>query len=935
MKLTFDIDVENQKLTRTDNSAPVSDSMNFLQFEYNIIGVLEAGVIVTPIFSREGDVYYPQFKKDANKITGLVPHEVILFASFQACVFTYDTKEEKRVTFNGVDISVKRSGFKLENLDESKTIYEQILEELANIKAGTGGNAREIELQTSETYIQWRYKSDETWNDLIALENLKGRDGTDGKDVTAIDDESELYDKTWSSKKIDSKLKDIVNNGIVGKNVEPAEDDIPRIYLSEGILPTTKDSTMMKFEYISKTAKHSGYVEIKCQGNSSMNYPKKNFTWKLYKDIDKLEKMKIDFKGWGKQNKFVTKANWIDLTHARNVVTARLWGDVVKSRIGYNNIPELLRTSPNQGAIDGFPIKVYSNGVYQGRYTMNIPKDGWMANMDKNLDNHCILCGESYDSGCFRKSAFIDGSDWTDELHDIVPQSIKTRWNQCINFVMNSTDNEFKTNIGNYFDIESIIDYLLFGIVSCGLDAFGKNQLYFTYDGLKWYASMYDMDSTWGLWWDGTKFVASNYSREQFEDSIGGKQGNLLYIRVLNLFTEELKARYSQLRKGVLSNTNILERFERFIDICPQDIVKEDYASTTANGSFTNIPSKTTNNIQQLRKYIVDRLSYSDTYMNTTILPTEPVEPEISVTGLTLDKDAINLSVFESDTSEVNLASNVTYTGTIDFISSDIELQPGMYEIKNIGEGNFAWIGLQAKINNEWKAIINGSNSTEGFKFAISNNAIIRIKGWKTSEQIVNNTNFGLFKLNNITITNVYEFTKLRDGIIEDFNRNTHETSNIITLDPTKCYLIRGKNGNYDLTGNSSVKIDNNIRNWSDTWEFMVKSTYIDNATSIQISTSKDYGLSNIELVEMTLSDSTTTVYGTDTIIATLTPSDTTNKNVTWTSSDTSKAIVEGNGLNATVTAVATGNATITCTSDDTTNGTISDSCVVIVSQLN
>jgi hypothetical protein len=209
-----------------------------------------------------------------------------------------------------------------------------------------------------------------------------------------------------------------------------------------------------------------------------MAYPKKNQTIKLYKNAICTEKLKVDFKGWGEQNKFCFKANWIDLTHARNIVSARLWGDVVKSRSDYNELPEELRTSPNQGAIDGFPVKVYASGIYQGRYTINIPKDAWMANMDDELDTHCILCGENYESGCFRAEAVIDETDWTDEIHDSVPDSIKNRWNEAINFVMNSTDDEFVSGIANYFDVSSLIDYYLFGLVSCGFDAFGKNQLY-------------------------------------------------------------------------------------------------------------------------------------------------------------------------------------------------------------------------------------------------------------------------------------------------------------------------------------------------------------------------------------------------------------------------------------------------------------------------
>ena len=461
---------------------------------------------------------------------------------------------------------------------------------------------------------------------------------------------------------VSSQCKDIakqIESGNIGNNVEPQLMDMPRIYFSEGTLPTTKTATMMRFDYYSKTAEYHGWAEIKCQGNSSMSYPKKNFTIKLYKDKEKTEKLKIDFKGWGKQSKFVLKANWIDLTHARNVVSARIWADIVKSRSGYSNLPELFRTSPNQGAVDGFPVIVYGNGYYQGRYTLNIPKDKWMSNMDDSLDTHCILCGENYASGCFRATANINGSDWTDELHDVVPASIKIRWNECISFVMNSTDEEFKSNLNNYFYVDSLIDYLLYGIISTGLDAFGKNQIYFTYDGQKWIASMYDMDSTWGLWWNGSSFVATDYPRESFEDFNGsGRQGNLLYIRLQQLFVNEIKARYTELKQTIFNYPYLVNKFEEFIQICPLDIVKEDYASTTANGAYKGIPSTTTNNIQQLRSYINARLTYVDSYINSLVVP-------VPCTGITLNANEL---VFKNSTATQTLVATVEPSNTTDSV---------------------------------------------------------------------------------------------------------------------------------------------------------------------------------------------------------------------------------------------------------------------------
>lgn len=426
-----------------------------------------------------------------------------------------------------------------------------------------------------------------------------------------------------------------------GSSVEPAYDDIPKVFFDEA-MPQTKTDIVTAFRYISKTKDISGYAEFKAQGNSSMSYPKKNVTVKMYEDEALEEKLKVNFKGWGEQRKHVYKANWIDLSNARNVVSARLWTDVVKSRAKYSSLPELLRTSPNQGAVDGFPVKVYSQGIYQGRYTLNIPKDVWMANMDDSLDEHCILCSENYASGCFRATASINGSDWTDEVHDTVPDSIKTRWNEVINFVMNSTDEEFKVNLENYFFSDSLIDYFIFGMVSCGLDAFGKNQLYFTYDGVKWIASMYDMDSTWGLYWNGSKFVSASYSREEFEDFVSSQssgQGNLLYIRLVNLFYEEIQSRYGELKQGALSIPNIINHFERFTDITPLDLVKEDYASTTGGGKFTGIPSQSTNNIQQIRQYVVDRYVYCDEYF-ASLTPEEPVP----ATGISLDKTTLTFT---------------------------------------------------------------------------------------------------------------------------------------------------------------------------------------------------------------------------------------------------------------------------------------------------
>ena len=441
-------------------------------------------------------------------------------------------------------------------------------------------------------------------------------------------------------------------NGYLVKDEEARNDitalkyndkDIPRVYLSGGLLPITKDFQTMKMKYVSSSETFECWITIKCQGTSSMSYDKKNFSIRLYEDEALTIKLKKDFKGWGPQYKFVWKANYIDLTHARNIVSARLWADCVKARSDYDQLPERLRTSPNQGAIDGFFIRVYYEGIYQGRYTWNIPKDPWMTNMDDTLEEHVLLCGENYASGCFRAAALIDETDWTDEIHKVVPDSVKTRWNEVISFVMNSTDVDFKANLNNYIDVTSVIDYYIFHYVCCGLDAMGKNQVYISYDGQKYYATSYDMDSTWGLYWDGATTVSPAYRMQKdYETGVHGTS-NLLYDRLEKLFEQEIYDRYQVLRNGPLSLENIIDRFESFM-ICDEAMIREDYEI------YPGIPGQSINNLKQIRQYASNRLNYVDDCIEAINAP------EVTANKL------------------YELTAKTTLNGTSDYIDTGIQL---------------------------------------------------------------------------------------------------------------------------------------------------------------------------------------------------------------------------------------------------------------------
>ena len=426
---------------------------------------------------------------------------------------------------------------------------------------------------------------------------------------------------------ISSLSEEIANlgNGTYS-SIEPADDDIPKVFIN-GNIPTTKDDVLAELEYVSKTRQFKAYLEIKCQGDSSMAYQKKNFTIKMFSDEARTIKLKKEFKGWGEHNKFVLKANWIDHSHARNIVSAKLWGQIVASRSDYNSLPTGLKTSPNNGAIEGFPVKVYNNGTYQGIYTWNIPKDDWLYGVDEYDANQFVLYGQHNTNGVYAETAtnfrkLWDGVSQSDREWEVEVGTnsdiVKTALNNVISLCMNADDVTFKNTLNNYLDIQSALDYYIFCYTICALDSLAQNMILVSYDGAKLYCSAYDLDSTFGLWWNGQSFVSTSYRcPEDYQEPY-----SLLWERIEKLYAEELKARHLELRNSVLSFHNMCTHFERFMDVIGLDLYAEDLTI------YTGIPSGSTNNIKQIRNYIRDRLTYVDGEFEN-IGEEEPDTPDI------------------------------------------------------------------------------------------------------------------------------------------------------------------------------------------------------------------------------------------------------------------------------------------------------------------
>ncbi len=390
---------------------------------------------------------------------------------------------------------------------------------------------------------------------------------------------------------------------------------VPVLFFEGDLEASTKEKPVnMTLKYQSEDVNFTAYCTMKVQGNTSAEYEKKNYNIKLYEDEAHTKKHKVDL-GWGEQFKYCLKANYIDASHARNIVNARLFAKITKSRVGHSPILDSL---PNMGLVDGYPVALYLNGSFYGMYTLNIPKDKWLLGMknDETVKQAILMADDWLPSVYLKEPIAIDYSNGWDLEHCTTQNSAWARnsFNRFIEFINTADDTEFKENLQEYIDVDSFIDTILFYIASGAYDNYVKNMLYVTYDGGDtWMCIPYDLDSTWGLYWDGSYFVSTDIGMPEGGDGNVWfkKSTNILFPKILSLFKDKVKQRYTALRAGVMSNDSIKAEFNSFFDLVPEVLYESD------NQRWPSKPQKSIDQKKQIFEYLDARLTLLDNFINT------------------------------------------------------------------------------------------------------------------------------------------------------------------------------------------------------------------------------------------------------------------------------------------------------------------------------
>ena len=477
----------------------------------------------------------------------------------------------------------------------------------------------------------------------------------------------------------------------------------------DGISKDTK--VLVKTSYSSADVSFESYATLKIQGFTSIRYAKKNYSLQFVQESGAKNKVLIQ-KDWGRQSKYCLKANWVDTTQARNIVSARLFGEIVHSR----GIDDEVNALVNGGAIDGYPILLYQNGDLLGLYTFNMPKDHWIFDMDDDSIHQAVLGADWYTNPTALWETMADPSDPGTRENGFDMEYCSTEdteegiawlgeaFNNFIAYLLNHDGQALKDTIDQYTTVERCIDYMLYMFFIRADDNHGKNILWLTYDGTSFIPSAYDMDGTWGMKWNG-QFEEIDVTKEYPPEP-----RNNLYKRLLDNYADEIKARYVELRQDVLSLYNIERRFNAFRDAIPELVYQAEARR------WPSAPSRSINTYARIMDFARAHTEYLDRYFGVTIHE----KGDDAFRAAFQCRDGAKVSVFPSQdvTSEaqpaeaaytVDAAGAPTKTdGSITFhvdakkkttVQIDAAPADGYAALEDLGDGNYRLSGVTADLD--------------------------------------------------------------------------------------------------------------------------------------------------------------------------------------------------------------------------------------------
>ena len=364
------------------------------------------------------------------------------------------------------------------------------------------------------------------------------------------------------------------------------------------------------------------YCQVNWQGTSSLQYVLKNFTVRL-KDENMAPFYYSPYPNGILEDTFCFKCDYMESTHSRNVGIAKFVNECLYD----SKNPMQLKDPKIRNTVNGFPVLMYINDELQGVYNFNL--DRYSTKSFGYIDpDTCLVYEVSANSdttaGAFFKWNETSGVDkltyYKSDFECLYPPTRAagndnmTELIRLIEWVNDSSDEDFKDNFERYFNKEYVLRYYLYVLVFGAVDSLGKNMKLATWDGLVWYPQVYDADTSIGL--DNTGFLKFDMDIEMGDLHVFNTTGSVLWRRVVELFQDELKAQYALMRLDRFTVDNIMKYvYGEQISKIPATFYNKDMQTKYLNFEDDFLIALHGSGEHHIRKWIRERIVYCDSLL--------------------------------------------------------------------------------------------------------------------------------------------------------------------------------------------------------------------------------------------------------------------------------------------------------------------------------
>lgn len=346
------------------------------------------------------------------------------------------------------------------------------------------------------------------------------------------------------------------------------------------------------------------YIGIEVRGGFSQTYPKKTFDIEFWTDGIGSDTEDVQFGSLRSDDDWVLDALYNEPLRINSYLSHKLWLQMQS--------PYYQSDEPNaKSGADVMFVTVNLNGVYQGIYLLSEQIDRSLLKLKKPNDDGIrgeLYKGVDHDDAVY----FNDPQSLPDNASDLWSgfeykyPSDEIDWTNLadlVDFVANSDDDTFRTEVSERFDIENAINYFILINLTRALDNRGKNIYLCRYDkDEKYFLTPWDLDGSWGAIWNGDL-------NSQYTDILSSNLFDRLIATNVDDYRQKLSDKWFELRGNILSdqqlqdNINEAHQYLSSNDIYTKEEEAWDYESTDSHLTFT-------------LTWINNRLGYLDDYFD-------------------------------------------------------------------------------------------------------------------------------------------------------------------------------------------------------------------------------------------------------------------------------------------------------------------------------